>query len=94
MTFRYDTHESKQEGFNPADYRFQWTDDDWYEWDRKGAHSDALKARNAEAKQLKADGWEVRKWTLKDQLITRGGIGSGLPEISMVVTVYMIDAKK
>jgi hypothetical protein len=76
--------------FNPAEYCFKWTTD-WYTWDRKRAHSEALKARNAEAKKLRASGYHVRTWTLKDQLITRGGIGSGKPEISMVVNCYAVN---
>lgn len=76
--------------FNPADYNFEWTDD-WYTWDADEARKVALKARNDKAKKLKAGGKKVRKFTLKNQLITRGGIGSGHPEISMVVNCYGVN---
>jgi len=83
---------STQQTFNPVNFNFQWTEDGWYEWDRKAAHSAALKARNAEAKRLAATGRRVVKSSMRDQLITRGGIGSGRPEISHFVTVYMVEA--
>lgn len=79
-----------QQTFNPADYHFTWTDDGWYTWDRTAAHAEALKARNTEAKALKASGRQVRKSSMPGQLITQGGIGTGRPEISMFVTVYML----
>lgn len=80
-----------QKTFNPANFNFAWTDDGWYEWDHKAAHSAALKARNAEAKALQAQGRRVIKSSLPGQMITRGGIGSGKPEISMFVTVFMVE---
>ena len=82
-----------QQVFNPASYTFKWVND-WYEWDSKSAHNHALKARNAEAKRLKAQGYRVSKCTLKNQLITKGGIGSGNPEISLVVNCYLLNATK
>jgi hypothetical protein len=82
---------SRQQHFNPANFHFAWTSDGWYEWDRKAAHSAALKARNAKAKALAAAGHRVVKSSIPNQLITRGGIGSGNPEISMFVTVYMLE---
>ncbi|KKW13352.1 MAG: hypothetical protein UY48_C0002G0043 [Candidatus Gottesmanbacteria bacterium GW2011_GWB1_49_7] len=85
--------DSIQQGFNPADYCFQWTTDGWYEWDRKAAHKAALQARNARAKELRQRFAKVQCSTLPDQLITRGGIGSGRPEIDMGVSVYMVDAR-
>lgn len=81
-----------QETFNPVDYGFQWTDDGWYKWARQPAHKAALQDRNARARELKRAGWTVRKSTLSSQLIRRGGIGSGKPDIEMVASVYMIDA--
>lgn len=80
-----------QKTFNPANYEFRWTEDGWYEWDRKAAHSKALKARNAEAKALQAKGHKVVKSSMPNQMITRGGIGSGHPEITMCVNVYMVE---
>ena len=79
-----------QRTFNPANFAFAWTAG-WYTWDSKAAHSAALKARNAEAKRLTAEGKRVIKSSIPGQLITRGGIGSGNPEISMCVTVYMVE---
>lgn len=76
--------------FNPADYKFEWTES-WYTWNAEEARKQALKARNDKAKELKAGGKKVRKFSLKDQLITRGGIGSGHPEISLVVNCYGVN---
>ncbi len=83
---------STQRHFNPADFTFAWTKDNWYTWDHKAAHSQALKARNAEAKRLTGLGKRVFKSSSPGQQITRGGIGSGKPEISLFVTVYMVEA--
>ena len=83
-----------QRGYNPIDFDFEWTDDGWYKWDGKSAHKKALKARNDEAKRLKKEGYTVTKFTLKDQLVRRGGIGSGHPEIDHIVTCYYLDAHK
>lgn len=92
-----------QVGFNPIDFCFKWTeasdslnpnDLGWYEWDRKKAHSEALKARNARAKQLKKDGYTVTTFTLSNQLVTRGGIGSGHPQIEAIVNCYYLNAEK
>jgi hypothetical protein len=79
-----------QRSFNPVDYHFRWTKD-WYEWDRTAAVTAARQARDAEAKRLKALGHRVVKWSLPGQRITRGGIGSGHPQIEHVVTSYMLD---
>jgi len=76
-----------QRTFNPANFAFQWTDN-WYQWDRKQAHKQALAQRNLEAKALKAQGKRVVNFTLSGQLITRGGIGSGHPEIDLCCSVY------
>ena len=81
-----------QRTFNPANFEFAWTADGWYTWDRTAAHSAALKARNTEAKRLQAQGKRVIKSSLPGQIITRGGIGSGHPEIDLCVTVYMVEA--
>lgn len=80
-----------QKIFNPINYTFKWTED-WYKWDRDAAHKAALKARNAEAKRLKALGLEVQKRSLKNQLISIGGAGSNKPHISLVVNCYMVNA--
>jgi hypothetical protein len=77
-----------QMSFNPIDYGFEWTADGWYKWDSKAAHAAALRERNAEAKRYAAQGRTIRKWSNRNQLISRGGIGSGRPHIEEVVTVY------
>ena len=81
-----------QKTFNPIDFGFAWTTD-WYEWDRKAAHSAAMKARNTEAKRLRDLGKLVVKFTMRDQLISRGGIGSGKPHVQEVVTIYGINVR-
>jgi len=79
---------------NPADYTFEWTVPTasepmgWYKWDRTIAHKLALRDRNKEARPLRENDYNPVLFSLRDQLITRGGIGSGHPEISLVVTVY------
>jgi len=76
-----------QEIFNPANYGFRWTKD-WYEFDSKEAHKKAMQARDARAKELKKEGRRFKKFTLRNQLITRGGIGTPHPEITVLVTGY------
>ena len=80
---------SHQQVFNPANFHFQWTES-WYEWDRKAAHKAALAARNKEARRLRKQGRRVVCETLRGQTITRGGIGTGHPQIDMVVSGYML----
>jgi len=82
-----------QRTFNPANYCFAWTDDGWYEWDRKEAHKQALRVRNRGAKRLRAQGMTVSCFTHSGQLISRGGIGSGHPHIELVVNVYGLNAR-
>jgi hypothetical protein len=79
--------------FNPINYNFRWTEDGWYEWDAKAARKDALKARNTLAKQLRAEGKTVSVFTLKDQLVSKGGIGSGRPHIEEFVNSYGLNAR-
>lgn len=80
-----------QQTFNPIDFGFEWTAT-WYNWNRTEAHKQALAARNKEAKRLREQGKRVHCRTLKNQRITRGGIGSGHPHIEQVVSVYMLTA--
>jgi len=54
----------------------------------------ARRERDAEAKRLVAEGWQVRKWSEPNQLISRGGIGSGHPHIEEVVTVFGLNASR
>lgn len=81
-----------QKIFNPANYTFKWTEKGWYRWNCSEAHKAALKARNAEAKRLELAGHKVIKSSLREQLIIRGGVGSGKPEIQLIVNCYMLDA--
>lgn len=81
-----------QEHFSPLDTEhFAWTEDGWYSYDPKAAHKAALKARNARAKALEAMGYRVHKTTFPNQLVRRGGIGSGKPDVDFVVSAYCID---
>jgi hypothetical protein len=71
----------------PVDFCFSW-DAGWYTWDRKEGQAAARQARNAEVKRLRKEGWEVSTFSLPGQLVTRGGIGSGHPEVEFHVTGY------
>ncbi len=83
-----------QKIFNPTDYCFEWTNPTaedsvgWYKWNRMKSHRFALRDRNKNVKLLCENGYNPVSFTLRDQLTTRGGIGSGHPEISLVVTCY------
>ena len=84
---------SIQQTFCPLDYGFEFTAD-WYEFDRKTASKKAMAERNAEAKKLRKDGWKVRCFSMPNQLVSRGGIGSGNLHIEEWVTVYGLNADK
>jgi hypothetical protein len=75
--------------FNPINYGFTFTAD-WYEFDSKAAHAAARKARSEEAKRLRKEGRKVKCFTNGKQLMTRGGIGSGKPQIDVWVSVYCL----
>jgi len=83
-----------QRMFNPADYTFEWTSPTatdpmgWYQWNRREAHKLALRDRNQCANLLRENGYNPVLFSLQDQQITLGGIGSGHPEIGLVVTCY------
>jgi hypothetical protein len=85
------TGANMQKTFNPVNFCFAWTDDNWYTWDRQEAHNQARQARDAEAKRLKAQGKRVSKFSMPNQLISRGGIGSGKPHIQLVATCYGVE---
>jgi hypothetical protein len=80
-----------QQTYNPIDYGFSWTNDDWYEWDSDAAHKAARQARDAQARDLKSEGFTVRKFSIPSQLISRGGIGSGRAHVEFVVSIYGIN---
>lgn len=71
---------------------FQWIDD-WYEYDPKEGKRLAMKARNDAAKRAKQDGYAVKKFSLPNQLVSLGGIGSGHPHIELFVTAYGFNAQ-
>ena len=81
----------KQYSFNPIKYTFKWTDDNWYEWDYKSAHRQALNARNKKAKALENQGYKVSRWYSPCQRVKQGGLGTGKPEIELIVNVYHVD---
>jgi hypothetical protein len=77
--------------FCPVDFCFTWTPD-WYEWDAKEATKAARKARDTEVKKLRKAGKTVTCFSLPGQLITRGGIGSGHPQVEFFVTGFGFNA--
>lgn len=79
-----------QHTFSPLDYGFEW-DGDWYTFDGKAAAKAAQAARTKVARQLRGEGFTVALSTLPNQLVRRGGIGSGHPDIELEVSVYMLD---
>ena len=85
--------------YNPIDFTFRWTppedesnrfDVGWYEWDYEEAHRLAQKKRDEDWHRLKAQGHKVRRYSTKNQRMRRGGLGTGHPQIDLVVTVYGI----
>jgi len=82
-----------QRTYNPLDHGFEFSND-WYTFDRKAAHAAALKQRNREARDLRKQGYAVTCFTLGEQLVSRGGIGSGNPHIELVVSVFGLNASK
>lgn len=77
--------------FNPLNTEhFRWVGD-WYEYDSKAAQKEALRQRNDRAKEEKAKGNSVKKWTSRDQLCRRGGIGSDHPDVEFWVNVPMLE---
>lgn len=86
----------QQQFFNPVDFGFEWTACEgfelgWFKFPYEEAIKAARAARDAVAKELKAEGHTVRKVSLGRQLVTRGGLGSGHPEITLEVPVYGIE---
>ena len=92
--FDNEGNQTMQRHFNPIDYGFEFTPDGWYRFDRKAATAAARKERDSEAKRMKAEGYAVRKWSHPNQLISKGGIGSGQPHIEEIVTVYGFNAER
>lgn len=67
---------------------FRWTDNNWYEFDHVAAHQAAKKQRDDHAADLRKRGYLVKKFTHAKQLMTMGGIGTGNPQIELIVTCY------
>lgn len=99
------SHNSIQATYSPVDYTFKWTYrhaygvglvPDWYEFNAAKGRSLAIKARNAEVKRLRSEGWTVTTFSLAGQRISRGGIGTGgafpHPHVELVVNVYGFNA--
>ena len=82
-----------QEIYTGIDYGFEWTDDGWYKWDMVAGQKAALAARNARAKELRAQGYQVRLFSLGDQLISKGGINTGRPDIQLWTKAYGLNAR-
>lgn len=81
-----------QMAFCPIHHFFEWTDDNWYAWDSKAAHAKAKKERDAKAAELKRQGKTVKKWSSKG-LMTRGGAGTGKPQIENWATTYYLEVE-
>ena len=82
-----------QQIFNGLDKNFSW-DGDWYTFDAAQARRDALAARNARFKSLKADGHHPYRFALGRQLRTLGGIGTDHPQIDIWVHSYGVGYEK
>ena len=81
-----------QQTFNPVDFGdFRWTDDNWYSWNQSAGQLEARRARDAKATILRKAGHQVRKFSLRNQVISRGGVGSGHSHVTFVVTVFGIN---
>ncbi len=77
-----------QQTFNPVDFGgFAWTGD-WYRWDAVRGHLEAKRARDDATRRLRREGHKVRSFRLANQVISRGGVGSGHPHIDFVVVIY------
>ena len=75
--------------FCPIDYGFTWSAD-WYEFDFKAATQAAKADRDFVAGYLKRQGYKNVKKSSDKQLITKGGIGTGHPQIEELVTVFYV----
>jgi len=80
----------KQVSYSGAEFGFKWTDD---RWDQEVGERAARKERDMDARRLRSDGWTVRCSSLAS-LITRGGIGTGHPEIQLWTKTYVLIATR
>lgn len=85
-----------QKTFSGVDTEFSWVKQDdgsfWYSWNPDEAKRTARRQRAAEAKRLRAEGYTVTMFSLGSQQLTRGGIGTPYPEITIFATVYGFNA--
>ena len=78
--------------FDPIDYGFRWTDDDscggmgWYDYDAS-AEKRARKDRDDFARRERKAGKTV-KCSTNRSIRRMGGIGSGHPDIELVVPIF------
>ena len=79
---------STQIVFDPTDFGFEWTQDGWYKFDYKLASLAAKACRDRAVTILREQGRRVRAFTLRNQLRTLGGIGTGKPQIEEIVNCY------
>jgi hypothetical protein len=79
-----------QQIHSPVDYGFKWTAD-WYDWDAAHGHREAKRYQDAHATILRRAGNQVRKFTLRNQVVSRGGVGSNHPHVTFTVTAYGIN---
>lgn len=64
-----------------------WTDDGWYSWNRPEGIKTACRLRDKRAER----GHKVHKFSLPNQHVTLGGIGTRKAELDFVVTVFGLD---
>lgn len=79
-----------QKAYSPIDYTFKWTQDNWYTFDEPVGKKQALADRRKDKKQLEAQGYKTRQFSLKS-LMSKGGIGSGKPHIEVWTTAYYLE---
>jgi hypothetical protein len=79
-----------QHSFSPIDYTFKWDGNGWYDYDEDAGKVLAKKDRDDYAAELKRDGYKVRKSVRKNNLRSKGGIGSGNPHIELVVPSFLV----
>jgi len=87
---------AREESFNPIRFGFEWTDPEpgeqfgWYEFDHPTAYAAAVRARDERAKELKAEGFTVRRKTRRRNLMSMGGIGTNRPHIELLVDIPVV----
>jgi len=79
---------TQQQTFTP---KITWTPDGWYALEDDEATKNR---RDAYAKQLKADGYHVSKFSHRNCLMSHGGIGSGHPHIEVICNCYGVNYRE